>query len=224
MLLLLLNARLHIYASIYYRVRNKALVKSVLFETKDYSKGNFPSLQTMANNPKGRMNKIPFLCVNHNVGSTKFHDDRLKNDQNYSFGRPRFFFRFNFTSAIYDVPIAKVRWIDFVAVHFTRTTFAGHCTPNSWNETLTDDEHNSKYVPFVGLDDILPTRFVLSFDTNLDVAFIAQDQERLGVALSDGSFTDLGDDILQYKKGKPHFEQDSLIHPNMVTFLDMQIP
>lgn len=178
----------------------------------------------MANNAKGRINKMPFVGVPFNVGSTSHYDNRLREEQNYSFGRPRFFFRLNFTSAVYDVPMVKITWTDFVAVEFQRTCFQGHCTRASWNEQLTEEEHSLKYNPFVACDDILPTRFVLAFESNLDVAFIAQDQERLGVAVSDGTFTDFGDDITLYKKGKPVFENNSLVHPNMTRFLDMQLP
>jgi hypothetical protein len=65
----------------------------------------------------------------------------------------------------------------------------------------------------------------------LHVAFLAIDPERLGEELSDGMLTDLGDDILHYKKGTPAallyndqinwggLKRQDIIHPNLRTFL-----
>jgi hypothetical protein len=114
-----------------------------------------------------------------------------------------------------------VLWSDFVAVDFGRHTFIGHFKEEAWNKE--EDEEDSSYNPFVSCDTIVPSRFVLAFEPNLDAAFIAQDQEKVGPFLTDNRSTDLGDDVLQYKKGKPTFEKESLIHPNLASFLKMDL-
>ena len=46
--------------------------------------------------------KYPIVGINRNVGSTKFYDRKLADKQNFSFGVVHYFFRFNFTSVIYE--------------------------------------------------------------------------------------------------------------------------
>ena len=54
--------------------------------------------------------------------------------------------------------------------------------------------------PFVTLDDIEPSRFVLAYDDNYDVAFVGLDPKRLGESTDDGTMTDFGDNKTRYKQ------------------------
>jgi len=201
------------------------MIKSVLVKCVE---GGLPSLAQMADNPKGRRNKIPFLGLPRNVGSTKHWNPRDKITQQYSFGRPMCFLRFNFTSVISDVPYVMMDWVRFTATAFHRTTFEGHVSDREWNRVPTHDTSGCN--PFVAVDEILPSRFVLAYKDNLDIGFISLDPERVGDTVHDGQQTDMGDDLLQYKGGypvytnrtipdKPTFESGFLVHPNVATFL-----
>jgi hypothetical protein len=116
-------------------------------------------------------------------------------------------------------------WFDFVATEFNRSTYQGHVTPESWQKECQGNDDDD-YTPYVACDYFIPSRFALSYDTNLDVAFIALDQERLGLFTDNCTHTDLGDDILQFKKGNPKFNTataDTLVHPNLADFLDSDL-
>ena len=52
--------------------------------------------------------------------------------------------------------------------------------------------------PFVKLADVMPSRFVLAYDDNLEVAFLALDAERLGSIVNDGACKDVGDNTLAH--------------------------
>jgi hypothetical protein len=184
-----------------FSVRNEALIKSVVFKT--FPHEEMPSLKEMANNPKGRLNKIPFLAVDTNVGSTTHWSEKksVMKDQQYSFGRPSWFFRFNFSSAIFNVPYARVYWVDFIAKDFSRSCFTGDITRQNWEQKPAD--YYTYNAPFAPLDAVLPSRFLLSFTDDLEIAFLALDQERLGAIAYDKCYTDLGDDTLHFANGKP---------------------
>jgi hypothetical protein len=186
-----------------------------------------PSLHRMAKNPTSRSNNIPFIAIESNVGSTTHWSSKKKTiaKQQWSFGRPSFFFRFNFTSAISDIPYARVHWVDFIARAFTRTAFMGDISQESWESS--PGTYYSYHPPFIKIDYIKPSRFLLAFHQDREVAFLALDQERLGDIANDGDTTDFGDDILHYKKGKP-FEYDQktdtyvdagIVHTNVVNFM-----
>jgi hypothetical protein len=53
--------------------------------------------------------------------------------------------------------------------------------------------------PFVTMDDIIASRFVLAYDS-LDVAFLSIDPERVGENVDDGMFVDFGDNVLANNK------------------------
>ena len=69
---------------------------------------------------------------------------------------------------------------------------------------MTDDEWangpqaHCHLLPFVALNDVLPSRFVLAYDGlhRGEIAFLALDAEKLGKIANDGAFTDLGDNQL----------------------------
>jgi len=134
------------------------------------------------------------------VGSTLHYNPREKEKQQKSFGVPRGFFRFNFTSAIYDIPFAYVDWCEITATDFYRCHFQGHISPAEWVRGPNTSLLPKKCNPFISLDDFMPSRFVLAYKDNLDVSFLALDPERIGDAMmSSGERTDLGDDVLMYK-------------------------
>ena len=151
-------------------------------------------------NGKKHKNRMPFIGVNHNVGSTLHDNPRHKDKQNKSFGVPRTFFRFNFTTALVDIPFAYVDWCCFTATNFHRCQFQGHITPTEWATGPNTKLLQKRTNPFVCLDDFLPSRFALAYKDNLDIAFLALDPERIGDTLMcSGERTDLGDDVLMYK-------------------------
>jgi hypothetical protein len=95
----------------------------------------------MAANPKGRKNNIPFIGIPFNVGCTTYYNPTHTASEEVSFGRPAFFFRFSFTSAIYSMPYAKVFWSEFVIDHCQGYYYPGHFTAQSWNaDTLDNDD------------------------------------------------------------------------------------
>jgi hypothetical protein len=200
----------------------------------------------MALNRKMRSNNIPFVMVPFNCGSTSYYDNTSKtlvDSQKCSFGRPKWFTRINITSLIYEFPIAFVVWSPFVAKKFTRQTYQGHFTKASWNEEefppLKEGEepytqengfkyaNKYSYNPFIKCDDIKPSRFVVAYETNLDAAFIALDQENMGDNFNN-EYTDLGDDVLYYKRNisdflDPTTAEDHVIHPNLTKYLGEDI-
>ena len=126
-----------------------------------------------------------------------------------------------------------MKWVEFQATKFTRTCFKGNITREHWS---ADKQSNRKDInSFCALDELLPSRFILAHTTNLDVAFLSIDPERIGESTDDGRLTDMGDDLLYYKGGRPIFtdedddEVDSLqdaiiIHPNVENFLLSELP
>ena len=157
---------------------------------------------------------MPFIAVNKNVGSTLHYNPRDKAKQQKSFGVPRTFFRFNFTSAIHDIPFAYVDWCEFTATNFYRCDFQGHISPTEWTQGPNTSKLRKKCNPFISLDDFLPSRFVLAYKENLDISFLALDPERIGDAMmSSGERTDLGDEVLMYKT------KCTTMHPNVEHYL-----
>jgi len=105
--------------------------------------------------------KVPILGVNRETGSTKWHNDNLREKQRFAFGIPRWFTRFNFTSAISNVPFVYVSWIKFTMEDVpcdTHNCFIGHMSAEEWNSgpfIHKGDDIN----PFCSLDYIIPSRF-----------------------------------------------------------------
>jgi hypothetical protein len=181
--------------------------------------------QTMAEKGKGYRNKTPFIGVPYNVGSTSHHSTKktVIEKQQYSFGCPRIFLRFSFTSAIDQVSYAYVDWAMFTAKTFHRTTFEGYISSTEW-ETGPRTRPTGNINPFVPCDHFIPSRFLLAYETTLDIAFIALDPERVGeTIIDDGMITDLGDNILTYLDGHPDEddgeERTQTLPSNLLKFL-----
>ena len=176
---------------------------------------------TLAEKGKGLYNKNPFIGVPYNVGSTTHisKNKKLIAKQQKSFGCPRRFFRFSFTSAINQVPYAYVDWVNFSATKFHRTTFEGHMTKREW-DTGPRTRHNGLINPFVPCDHFIPSRFVLAYETNLDIAFISMDPERVGDdIINDEKVTDFGDNILQFMSGDPDEDRQDGVYRNIPSSL-----
>ena len=197
------------------RIYQCALVKSL--EIKTYYEDDFtqyPSLSDMACNRRIRNHRIPFIAVSNNFyGCTTHYNPNLRNEQQKSFGCPRYFFRFNFTSALFDEPYAFVDWVQFTAVSFRRTCFMGFVSNNEWR---TGPSSRARVCPFVQVSEIEPSRFLLAYDNednviNIDVSFVALDPERLGDLVDHGSVMDFGDNILRYNRKLFSFIVDSLV-------------
>jgi hypothetical protein len=92
-----------------------------------------------------------------------------------------------------DVPYAYVDWCVFRGKKYNLTSFEGDITQAEWD---TGPSAKPNINPFVTMDDILPSRFVLAYSGDLDVAFLSLDPERIGETVDDGTFTDFGDDVL----------------------------
>jgi len=102
--------------------------------------------------------KVPIVGVNRDTGSTSWHNDAERDNQRYAFGIPRWFCRFNFTSAISDVPFAYVTWIKFTIEFLTKTCFIGYISANEWNNgpfIHKSDDIN----PFCSIDYLMPSRY-----------------------------------------------------------------
>lgn len=167
-------------------IHDNALIKSIEFTTIfEEDSRNYPTYKEMSENIRKKQHKIPFCSVPYNVGSTSHHNPVNRDKYKHSFGCPRYFFRFDFTSAISSVPYAYVTWCRFSATSFYRTCFMGRFTQDEWQ---TGPKHRTSLCPFVTVDDIIPSRFVLAFRDNLDAAFICLDPERVGVVNDDGTF------------------------------------
>jgi hypothetical protein len=193
------------------------LIKSILIDLRGQTLTSSDTYAALAEKGKGQYNKNPFIGVPYNVGSTT-HQSKNKKviaTQQRSFGCPRRFFRFSFTSAIYHVPYAYVDWAAFKATTFHRTTFEGNMTKREW-ETGPRTRSRSLVNPFVPCDHFMPSRFVLAYETNLNIAFISLDAERIGDdIISDAKVTDFGDNILQYMGGDPDEDRQDGLYRNI---------
>ena len=163
----------------------------------------YPSLSDMSCNRRIKNHKIPFIAVSNNFyGCTSHFNPNLRDEQQKAFGCPRYFFRFNFTSAIFDEPYAYIDWIQFTAVTFRRTCFMGFVSHNEWT---SGPKFKDRVCPFVRVSEIEPSRFLLAYDNednviNVDVSFVALDPERLGDLVDDGVCLDFGDNMLRYNR------------------------
>jgi hypothetical protein len=71
-------------------------------------------------------------------------------------------------------------------------------TQQEWNN---GPSNKSTLNPFVTMDDIIPSRFVLAYDDTLVIAFLSLDPERMGDNIvDDGKFVDFGDNVLAHNK------------------------
>ena len=151
-------------------------------------KASYPTYADMSewgDNQKGSN----FLCVPHNDGATTY--DVVPTNE-HSFGIARYFFRLSMTSAIETVPFAYVNWCLYRSMKCTQTYFEGTMTEHEWT---TGPSMKDNISPFVVLDHVVPSRFVLAYDAvndddTLDIAFLALDGKRVGEKLmTEGSQT-----------------------------------
>ena len=112
----------------------------------------------MSNHLNKADHKIPFIGIRRNAGSTTFTAPNPTSDMEHSFGVPRFFFRFNLTSAISNQPYGYVHWVNFKLHTCHRTCFEGTMTRNEW---MTGPIERENINPFCYCEDIIPSRFAL---------------------------------------------------------------
>jgi hypothetical protein len=137
------------------------------------------------------------MAIRDNVGSTTFAAPQPTPDMQHSFGVPRFFFRFNMTSAISQQPYGYVHWSMFKISKCYRTSFEGTMTRNEWS---TGPIERPGISPFCYIEDVIPSRFALGFDSDaLQFQFMAIDPERVGLQnIEVPQVCDFGDNELDY--------------------------
>lgn len=169
-----------------------------------------------------KKSKINFIATPHGVGSTYTLDDDNDLNKNYSFGCPRYFFRFNFTSALQNMAMAYVDWCSFLKSSsntFKYGCYMGRVSHEEWN---TGPKYNASFCPFIPLRDICPSRFVLAYRPNLDIAFIALDGERL-VGDRFRVPIDVGDNKTKYSCSYFDDGEDCSVSNQMHRFLNLSL-
>ena len=143
-----------------FRAYTSGLIRSVLVRTFFDEDNQYQSFETISKHLNKTSHKICFVVVRDNVGSTTFGFPEAANDANmqHSFGVPRFFFRFNLTSAICDQPYSYVHWVMFKLNKIHRTSFEGSMSRNEWRTGPTERPNIN---PFCYLEDMIPSRYAL---------------------------------------------------------------
>ena len=123
------------------------------------------------------------------------------------FGFPLFFFRANYTSAIQNIPMAKIKWIPFQFIKSYRSSTVGRITKTTWT-AVTDDFSTTNISlngvsSFISCQQLEPSRYCISFippkngDVYVTMAFIALDADNIGDGIQSDSFIhDFGDNQL----------------------------
>ena len=89
-----------------------AYVKGIAVKTVcEANISDYPTYSDMASDRNARKNSLDFIGVPYNVGATSHRNAREAASLRHSFGCPRFFFRFNITSAIFEMHL----WIGAVS-------------------------------------------------------------------------------------------------------------
>ena len=102
--------------------------------------------------------RVPILGVKRDVNTTEYFDPTHKTESHLiSFGIPRWFFRFSFTSAINDVPYAYLSWIKFTLHEKSNSCVVGHMSASEWNNGPFISK-NDNINPFCAIDYIFPSR------------------------------------------------------------------
>ena len=119
------------------------------------------------------------------------------------FGLPKYFFRFNFTSAVDNVPCCEVQWVSsFIIEKQSRNCCIGSIKKDEWEAWRPNIVNSSKVFPskFISFNDLLASRFCLSFIPpsnasvrDIEVAFMAIDSEKLGEDVNDSYHFNFGD-------------------------------
>ena len=113
-----------------------------------------------------------------------------------------------------------MEWTNFICKGDHLYNYSGgDIRRDEWNKTTAHSP--GKFNPFLPLDNVVASRFVLAFTASLDVAFIPLDNHKLVLDPLHMTSTDLGDDVLHYLNGAPTRDMDGecLLHPNMKAFL-----
>jgi hypothetical protein len=122
------------------------------------------------------------------------------------FGVVKYFFRLHYTSAVQNIPICAVQWLNFEVVKDAINCCIGRIPQLWWNRI---DSHPAlKNKSFVAFSDLQPSRYALSYipesnnrATYIKVAFIALDSEKLGEHVNDTFEIDFGDNKFPYYLG-----------------------
>ena len=185
------------------RGHDSALLKSVLFQCHYSPTMEYPTYDTMSKHLNKTSHKVSFVAIRHNVGSTTFTNAEPSNSMQHSFGIPRYFFRFNLTSAMSNLPYGYVHWSVFKVSRCHRTSFEGSMTRREWT---TGPAARENINPFCYIEDVIPSRFALGFDVDtLEVHFMAVDPERVGLEnIEVPQVCDFGDNSLDYLTRSGH--------------------
>jgi len=154
-----------------HRAYSHSLLKSVPFRCHYNEESKYPSYDEMSKHLNKTNHKVSFLVTRENVGSTTFTTANPTSEMQHSFGIPRFFFRFNLTSAISRQPYGYVHWAMFKVKKCHRTSFEGSMSMREWTTGPVERSHIS---PFCYLEDVVPSRFALGtvnvvYDTYLTI-------------------------------------------------------
>ena len=141
-----------------YRAYSRGLLKSVLFQSHYNDDNEYPTFEQMAKHLNKTSHKVSFLAIRSNTGSTTFHTQAPTADMQHSFGVPRYFFRFNLTSAICNQPYSHVHWAMFKLRMCHRASFEGTMTRQEWT---TGPSVRQGISPFCYIEDCIPSRFAL---------------------------------------------------------------
>ena len=140
------------------------------------------------------------MALNDGKYCSVFCANRHMHGFHKSFGRPNCFFRFNFTSAVKDIPVAHVHWIHLDNVVDHHTYVVGNMAKTTWEKQPTASDSIN---PFIILDDIMPGRYAVAYEE-----LLLQKRIRLGFVCLDpsqavvdtGVFHDFGDDVFPFFK------------------------
>jgi len=140
----------------------QGLLKSVLFKCHYNEDEEYSTFEEMSRHLNKTSHKISFLAIRSNTGSTTFSIAEPTEDMQHSFGVPRYFFRFNLTSAISNQPYSYVHWTRFKLNRCHRSSFEGNMTRNEW---MTGPTTRQDINPFCYVEDCIPSRFALGIIT-----------------------------------------------------------
>lgn len=140
------------------RAYSSALLKSVFFRCHYSEDSVYPTYEDMSKHLNKTSHKVSFIGVRDNVGCTTLAAQEPTDDMQHSFGIPRYFFRFNLTSAICNQPYGFIHWSMFRLYNCHRTSFEGTMTRREWT---TGPSTRPSVSPFCYLEDVIPSRFAL---------------------------------------------------------------
>ena len=174
------------------RLYNRALTYSHLFISIPNGTRNNCLLRDMAK----LKTPIPFVCHLDTTTDTKY------------FGLPVYFFRTNYTSAVNNIAMLRVKWVPFQTETETKTATIGRISIDNWNSTTW----STKRDPFLCFHEIQSSRYALSYipynatlDEYVSCSYVALDAETLE---PESNHVEFGDNMFPYFKGKNNDLQD----------------